>query len=244
MRRWAVALILLFALGSPVPTGASTSGEAGVAAAAQARKAKPRRAARAVRKPAKREPAKQADVGRAILAEINRMRRDPKGYAKMLRREYRPKYDGALLRLPGRDPIRTREGVKALDEAIRVLERAKPVRALTWSPGLAKAAAQHVADIGPRGAVDHQGKDGSWPHQRMGRHGQLLGTGGENIDFGFADARGVVVHLVIDDNVPDRGHRKNMLDATYRHLGAACGRHKVYKVTCVMDLAEAYRDRR
>ena len=185
----------------------------------------------------------RADLGRAILAEINRMRRDPRGYARMLRREYRPKYDGVLLRLPGRDPIRTREGVKALDEAIRVLERSKPVRALTWSPGLARAAAAHAADIGPRGALDHQGKDRSWPHQRMGRYGTLLGTGGENIDFGFSDARGVVVHLVIDDNVADRGHRKNMLDATYRHLGAACARHKVYDHVCVMDLAEAYREK-
>jgi uncharacterized protein YkwD len=190
-------------------------------------------------KPAKRP---SANLGKAVLAEINRLRRDPKGYAKMLRREYRPKYDGAILRLPGRDPIRTREGVKALDEAIRALERAKPVRALTWSPGLARAAAQHVADIGPRGALDHQGKDRSWPHQRMGRFGVLEGTGGENIDFGFADARGVVVHLVIDDNIADRGHRKNMLDATYRHAGVACGKHKAYDVTCVMDFAEAYRE--
>jgi uncharacterized protein YkwD len=243
MRRWLMCLTVLLGLGGASPAIAPALAAPDMADSAQARKAKPRRAA--VRKPApRREPAKPPDVGRAILAEVNRMRRDPRGYARMLRREYRPKYDGALLRLPGRDPIRTREGVKALDEAIRVLERTRPVRAMTWSPGLARAAAQHVADIGGRGAVDHQGKDGSWPHQRMARHGTLLGTGGENIDFGFADARGVVVHLVIDDNVPDRGHRKNLLDATYRHLGAACGRHKVYKVTCVMDLAEAYREKR
>jgi len=188
---------------------------------------------------ARPRPAPGPKLGRTILAEVNALRRDPKAYARVLR-SYRPLYDGALLRLPGRDPIRTREGVKALDEAIRVLERLKPRRPLAWSAGLARAAADHAADIGPRGRLDHQGRDGKWPHQRMARYGRLFGTGAENLDFGFSDARGVIVHLLIDDNVPDRGHRKNLIDPTFRQVGVACGHHKIYRVVCVMDFAEAY----
>jgi uncharacterized protein YkwD len=186
----------------------------------------------------------RASLGKAVLAEINKMRRDPKGYARMLKTEYRSRYDGNLLRLPDRDPIRTREGAKALEEAIAVLERTRPVRALAWSPGLAKAAALHAADIGPRGSLDHRGNDGSWPHQRMGRYGLLTGLGGENLDFGFADARGVVVHLVVDDNVADRGHRKNLLNDEYRQIGVACGRHSIYEAVCVMDFAETFREKK
>jgi uncharacterized protein YkwD len=183
--------------------------------------------------------AASGSLERAVASEINLLRADPRAYAQHLR-ALRAKYDGKLLRLEGRDPIRTKEGVKPLDEAIRLLERTKPLGALRWEPGLARAAEDHAADIGARGVLDHYGAKGESPLDRVARYGILQGAGGENIAVGFADARLVVVYLLIDDGVPDRGHRKAFVDRRYEQVGVGCGPHARFRTVCVMDFAAGY----
>lgn len=180
-----------------------------------------------------------AALARAVAREVDRLRADPRGYAAHLR-ALGPRYDGKLLRLDGRDPIRTREGRRPLDQAVRRLGRARPLGPLRWEPGLARAAADHVADLGRRGVVDHYGARGDSPLDRVARHGVLQGVGGENIAVGFDDPRMVVVYLLIDDGVADRGHREALLDRRYAQIGVACGPHARYRVVCVMDLAAGY----
>jgi uncharacterized protein YkwD len=175
----------------------------------------------------------------AVAREINILRADPRAYAQSLR-ALRPRYEGKLLHLDGRDPIRTHEGVKPLDEAIRLLERTKPLPALRWEPGLAHAAEDHAADIGARGVLDHFGAKGESPLDRVARYGVLQGPGGENIAVAFADARLVVIYLLIDDGVPDRGHRKAFVDKRYEQIGVGCGAHARFKTVCVMDFAAGY----
>src|SRR3546814_14597644 len=69
--------------------------------------------------------------------------------------DYRPRFEGKLL--IGNDDseidIMTREGVAAVDEAIRDLRREKPLPTLAWSDPLARAAADHVAVQSRSGAV-------------------------------------------------------------------------------------------
>lgn len=176
---------------------------------------------------------------RAVAAEINVLRADPPAYAAHLR-ALRARYDGKLLRLEGRDPIRTKEGVKPVDEAIRVLSRTKPVGALRWESGLAHAAEDHAADIGARGVLDHFGAKGESPLDRVARYGVLQGPGGENIAVGFADARLVVLYLLVDDGVADRGHREAFVDRRYAQVGVGCGAHARFRTVCVMDFAAGY----
>jgi uncharacterized protein YkwD len=176
---------------------------------------------------------------RAVAREIDTLRTNPNAYAAHLR-ALRPKYDGKLLRLEGRDPIRTREGTKPLDEAIRLLERTRPLGKLRWEPGLARAADDHAKDLGERGVLDHFGAKGESPLDRVARYGVLQGVGGENIAVGFADARLVVVYLLIDDGVPDRGHRHAFLDKRYEQVGVGCGAHARFRTVCVMDFAAGY----
>jgi uncharacterized protein YkwD len=144
-----------------------------------------------------------------------------------------------MLRQPGRTPIRTQEGVRAVAEAIAVLRNLKPLRRLTFSQGLASAARDHVRDIGPRGSVSHEGSGGSSPRDRIARYLPRVRTLGETISFGPADARSVIMDLVIDDGVRGRGHRKILLDPVYTLAGAACGPHKRYGTMCVIDVATA-----
>ncbi len=174
-----------------------------------------------------------------VAREIDTLRKDPRAYAKHLE-ALRRRYRGKLLRLDGRDPIRTREGKKPLEEAIGRLQRAKPLGPLTWEAGLARAAGDHARDIGKRGVVDHFGPDGESPVDRVARHGVLKGRGGENIAVAFADARLVVIYLLIDDGIADRGHREALLDRRYDQVGVACGPHQVYRHVCVMDFATGY----
>ena len=63
----------------------------------------------------------------------------------------------------------------------------------------------------------------------------------EVISFGPEDAASVIIDLVVDDGVRNRGHRKILLDPGYRVAGAACGPHKTFRVVCVIDFADTVR---
>lgn len=171
---------------------------------------------------------------RAVLAEVNRARTDPRGYAARLE-ALLPRFDGRLLHRDGDAvPIRTREGASAVREAIGVLRRTPSRHALRWSDGLAAAARDHVREQGPRGALGHDGGDGSTTEQRVDRHGRWSARLSENIMYGPATARDVVIGLIVDDGVADRGHRENALDPKVRVAGVACGPHARYGTMCVV----------
>jgi uncharacterized protein YkwD len=177
-----------------------------------------------------------------MINEINLVRTDPKGYAKLLTNRLRY-YEGNLLELPGQIPIRTQEGVRALEETIQALKIARPVPALKLSEGLSRAAADHVKDQGRHGLFGHQGTDGSTPASRAGRYSSGPAQVGENVSYGAWIPRDVVIDLLVDDGVPSRGHRRNMLNPAYQHAGAACGNHSKFGTMCVIDFAITYRER-
>ena len=197
--------------------------------------------------PAGDVPAASKDMAaleRGIAEEINRLRRNPRAYAASLQR-YRGYYDGAFLRLPGSDiPIQTFEGVAAVDEAIAAAKRAKPLPEMKLSAGLSRAAREHAKELGKAGTMDHSGKDGSSPFERMRRHGEMDGMAGENIGTAMHNrAEFSVIDLFVDDGVQGRGHRKNLLMPRYKVVGVGCAPHRAYGTICVMDFAEIYQDR-
>jgi hypothetical protein len=173
--------------------------------------------------------------------QINLARTDPAAYARRLR-AHRALYDGDVIREPGAIAIRTIEGVAAVDEAIAFLERQEPLPALTANAILRLAAADHVEDQGPFGAVGHAGSDGSAFTDRTVRHGGPA-AGGENISYGGDTGEAVVIQLIVDDGVPDRGHRINLFRPGYVSAGAACGPHRAYRYMCVIDFGYAEQPR-
>ena len=177
--------------------------------------------------------------GRAIIAEINRVRTDPAGYAAFLERQL-AFYEGNEIRRPGQVRIVTHEGAAAVREAIQVLSQQASRPPLGLSEALSRAAADHVDDQGPKGSIGHEGTDGSTMQSRIERYGTWSITISENIDYGSATARDVVMALVIDDGVAGRGHRRNILDPQIRVAGAACGPHQQYRVMCVIDHAGGF----
>lgn len=178
-----------------------------------------------------------------VLREINLARTQPAAYAVLIN-DIKRYYKGELLERPGEPTILTEEGISAVEEAAGFLRRVKPVPALASSPGLSRAAKDHVRDQGPRGAIGHRSRDGSEIEGRINRYGRWQKAFGENISYGESTARMIVTAWIIDDGVRDRGHRKNIFTPDFRAAGIACGDHAAFKSICVVDFAAGYQEGR
>jgi len=181
------------------------------------------------------------DVEKAVVLEVNRVRTDPAAYAAIYLEPLRKYYHGNLLQYPGEIAIETTEGVRALDECIRALGAAPGIAPLAPRRGLCLAARDHARDQARSGRTGHTGTDGSTVPDRLNRYGTWSLAAGENIDYGNGTARRIVISFLVDDGVPSRGHRKNLLDASFSLMGVAVGPHPKYGKMCVMDFAGAYR---
>lgn len=177
-----------------------------------------------------------------LFAELNRLRRNPRSYVPVLEK-HKQGFSGNRKYLSANVALLTQEGIKPVEEAIEFLKQAPAVPALKLSEGMSKAARDHVLDLGPEGKIGHFGTDGSSPGERLSRYGKPVGWVAENIGFGDAGGRNMVTLLLVDDGVPDRGHRKKMLSGEYAQVGIACGEHKVYRHMCVIDFAEKFEEK-
>ena len=178
----------------------------------------------------------------AIIHEMNLARQNPALYATFIE-ETRRNYSGRICLLPGNVRMCTHEGVRALDDAIRFLHRAKPQPPFALSPGLCLAAADHCREQAG-GATGHYGNHGSDPGNRMSRYGVVSQGWAENIAYGRHTAREIVLALIVDDGVRGRGHRKNTFNPTYNAAGAAYGSHARFGSVCSIDFASGYAENR
>jgi uncharacterized protein YkwD len=170
--------------------------------------------------------ASAGDLADDVLAEINLARTAPQEYAQIVAKRTLG-YRGV-------------EGEGVVREAIRFLEKQRPLPPLAVSEGIRNSALTHVLDMGPVGGRGHKGSNGSQPWDRMARFGKWVGRAGENIDYGQRDARAVVVRLIVDDGVRSRGHRKNIFSRDFRVAGAASGFHATYGGMCVIAFAGGF----
>src|SRR5688500_708582 len=179
--------------------------------------------------------------GQAVIREINLARQNPALYATFVQ-ELRSRMNGNVLVLPGGTQVRTKEGTRAVDEALRFLQRARPLPALTMSRGMSQAAADHCADQAG-GGFGHGGRDGSRGGERLSRYGTWSGGWAENVSYGKSSARDVVIALIIDDGLPARKHRQNIFNPSYTVAGAAVGPHARFRSVCSMGFADGYAER-
>jgi len=178
----------------------------------------------------------------AVVDEINKARTAPKDYASLLE-QYKKYYDKKLLKLPGETPILTKEGAKAVVEAIRFLHSAKSISPLTPSKGMSSGARDHVKDQGKSGFTQHKGSDGSQVWDRVNRYGTWEKSIAENITCGSDKARNIVAFLIVDDGVSNRGHRKDIFNPDFRVIGVAFGSHTAYRTICVITFAGGYKEK-
>ncbi|WP_254567476.1 CAP domain-containing protein [Oscillatoria sp. HE19RPO] len=174
-----------------------------------------------------------------IIREMNQARANPGEYANKLE-TLKNYYEGRLFKPPGETPIRTQEGISAVNEAILALRGMDSKPSLRPSRGMSQAAADLVEYQGPRGETGHTGSDRSTPFDRMNRYGHWRGGAAENISYGPDTAEQVVMQLIIDDGVPSRGHRENIFNGEFRWTGVACGPHETYGQMCAIVYANGY----
>jgi uncharacterized protein YkwD len=168
-----------------------------------------------------------------ILAEVNQLRANPSAYARLV----------AKWRIPDETSPSDEKPVHVLDEAVAEMKSIRRnLGSLVLSPGLSRAAADHVRDTGRRGLTSHRGTDGSDFERRIQRYGVWTGSSAENIVYGLDVAREAVIGQLVDYGVEGRGHRRNLLDPAWRYVGIACGAHTKYGTMCVMDFAADYRE--
>lgn len=167
----------------------------------------------------------------AVMAELNRVRADPGELAAELSRYARDNGISRASNASNYDPY-------ALEEAIDFLERQPSLKALERDRRLADAALDHVEAQGRTGQIGH-GAPGSLGRRLQG-HGVWAGMSGETISYGQQTPRDVVVQLVIDYGVMDRGHRGLIFNKGYSVAGVACGAHAEYGRMCVIDFAGAF----
>jgi uncharacterized protein YkwD len=186
--------------------------------------------------------AAEVPAAKDVFDELNRLRADPASYIPVLE-TYRSRFKGKRVYIPGEVTLVTNEGPAAVDEAIEYLKKASPLPAYELSETMSRAAADHVSDLGPSGNTGHYGSDGSSPSTRLRRYGTWKESVGEALGFGEKTAQRMIMLLLIDDGVPDRGHRKKLFSAKFRVVGIACGPHKVYRQMCVLDFAGEFVDK-
>lgn len=172
-----------------------------------------------------------------VVDEINLFRSNPAKYANNHIKPLAKYYEGKVLHYPGDKSIRTEEGIRALNECVKVLNKANPLSGMQASKGLSLAAKDHQKDQGKTGKTGHTGGDRSTMQNRIERYGEWQKRIAENIAYGNSTARQVLIFLLIDDGVSSRGHRTNLLHPAFKSVGIAFGKHPVYETMCVMDFA-------
>lgn len=171
---------------------------------------------------------------REVFAETNRLRTNPVAYGRVLEDILKRMSGGVYYPRNSNVGIKTKEGEKAVKEALAVLSRENKLSNLQWSEELAELARKHVNDTGPKGLVGHDSSKGEGFSDRVS---SVIDSGkfsfsSENLAYGYSNAEDIVAQLVIDDGVPGRGHRKNMLEKQINYTGVGCGYHRQYGHMC------------
>jgi uncharacterized protein YkwD len=74
-------------------------------------------------------------------------------------------------------------------------------------------------------------------NRRLWINGILRKGYGENCSYGEGDPLGVVMQLLIDEDVPDLGHRFNILSTEYKRIGVSFAKHRKYGINCVQEFS-------
>lgn len=184
-----------------------------------------------------------SQLEKEIIDEMNLARTEPQKYAGFVE-EFKKYYDGNRLTIPGRKKaLVTNEGLLAVDEAINFLRATTPQPALDIARGLSLAAKDHANDLALKGLSGHKGSDGSLPNARVDRYGNWEGAIGETVLYEVSTARNMVIALIIDDGVANRGHRRNIFDTNYRIAGVSITDSPANGARCVVDYVGGFKEK-
>jgi len=199
---------------------------------------------------------------RDLIREINILRTNPRGYAKILEKERKPHYNDKVWIRRGEwrredVEVQTVEGVAACDEAIASLNSATPSAALALSLGLTLSAKRTVNDCGPAGRKNADSTSFFDDYGKLNAGGTAVGAHRftlwiafcfilcviEVADYGGLNAKEILLSLIICDGDSSRSERNDLLDERWTVMGVAAGKHAQYSVMSVVNFATRFIDK-
>jgi Cysteine-rich secretory protein family len=137
----------------------------------------------------------------AVFYWVNLLRIDPSGF----------KYQVILPFLSTFPEANTNYAKSLLQD----LDKQLPLQLIEPSSFLGKETSEHAKDLAlKQKAISHSSSDGRSFQQRM-NDAHLSKCAGENILEGKKDALKAIIMLLIDQGVPDKGHRKALLNPDF-----------------------------
>ena len=109
--------------------------------------------------------------------------------------------------------------VAAARELIAELKKIKSLSLLQPQECLCKAAKQQGIVCKQRGKLGHEGVGGAMPWDRLPKACPRFPNGAENLGAGAQSMRQAVLNLLIDERIPNRGHRRNLLHSEIKYIG-------------------------
>ena len=109
---------------------------------------------------------------------------------------------------------------------VKTLKKQKPLPKLNFKKELYNAAMCLALEQSESGKIGHNRKKCSRVNYW------------ENCDYGSYNGRDIVNSLLVDEGVPDYGHRKTILSSEISLIGCATTFHPQYEVVAVMDYCE------
>ncbi len=121
---------------------------------------------------------------------------------------------------------------------LKTLETQPSLPVLKPSERLYKIAKEHAITFGKQGKTGH----GNLKKRFQSYLNDCKCAIAENCYYGNVSALDMVIGLLIDENVSNLGHRKNLLNAAFTNTGVCISPHKTYKRSCVADYSSAVKD--
>jgi uncharacterized protein YkwD len=130
-------------------------------------------------------------------------------------------------------PIKQTEYLESL---LNELKNMQPVEVVKPQYDLFEVAKKHATEMGLQGKTGHSSLNGEGFESRASDLSKRYQKALENCQYGYSDGLGIVIDLLIDENIPDLSHRKSLLDKNIKYIGVAIRKHKVYRHNCVIEL--------
>jgi hypothetical protein len=112
------------------------------------------------------------------------------------------------------------------------LSKAIELQPLYSNEQLYEVAKKHAVASGKQGSLGHDSSAGTFK-ARMNPLKSNFRIVSENCDYGSYKAIDILMNLLIDEDIPDVGHRENILDGRMNCVGNSTQPHRNYKYTNV-----------
>jgi len=129
----------------------------------------------------------------------------------------------------------TKENDTYTKSLLKELPLTKPMGLLMPDKELFTFTKEHAIKSGQQNTTGH----GNYKERVKKIRPRFGGYIAENCDYGNNRAIDIVMSLLIDENVPSLGHRKNILNPIYKFTGTSIQPHKGFEWNCVMEFGGA-----